>query len=315
MEPDPNGSLYLGFHRVLVHCYEEGHRQTVSRTAHQILDIEGLDEENAETLVERSLDLLADQGLVKLFPTMGSRYAMYDITDTGRIYAAEVLERRARPGYRARVLRTSLLRWLHENEGAAGLSEVPLTHRHVEGSEAGEEELAKVMDDLTARELVRSADEEGSVVLTEQGHRCVENFGGDVSKYEEGRPKAGATYTVNFNGAATGVQVGQGDHNTFNQDNRSEMTEQVRGFLESLEQVRPSLDLDEGSGMELDRAVTSLQELLRTDEPEPTRVGVLLRWIGDVLNKSASQAVSGSVAPLLLAGLNELFAHFPQLLG
>lgn len=141
----------------------------------------------------------------------------------------------------------------------------------------------------------------------------MENFGGDVSKYEESKPQVGTTYNVNFNGATSGVQVSQGNNNTFNQDNRSEMTEQVRGFLDSLKQVRGSIDLDQGSTAELDRAVTSLEEVLQVEEPEPTRIGAMLRWIGDVLNKAAVRTASGTAIPLVLAGLNSLFTNFPQL--
>ena len=312
-ELDPNGSLYLAVHRVLLFCDESSRRLTKAEGPDQVLSMEDLDQETAESLFERALDLLSDQGLVKLFPTMASRYSMFDITDSGRVQATELRERRVKPSYRTRRLRSSLLRWLHENEKPSTLEEVPLTYRHVDGSEANSEELGKVASDLRERELITPVSEEGAWELTEQGRRCVENFGGDVSKYEESKPQVGTTYNINFNGAASGVQVSQGDNNTFNQDNRSEMTEQVRGFLDSLKQVRGSIDLDQGSTTELDRAVASLEETLQAEEPEPTRIGVMLRWIGDVLNKAAVQTASSTAIPLVLAGLNALFTNFPQL--
>lgn len=312
-ELDPNGSLYLAVHRMLLFCDESSRRLTHVENPDQALGLEGLDQETAESLFERALDLLSDKGLVKLFPTMNSRYSMFDITDSGRVQATELRERRTKPSYRTRILRSSLLRWLHENERASTLQEVPLTYRHVEGSEASAEELGRVADDLRERGLITPANEEGTLELTEQGRRCVENFGGNVSKYEESKPQAGTTYNINFNGATSGVQVSQGNNNTLNQDNRSEMTDQVRGFLDSLKQVRDSIDLDQGSAAELDQAVVSLNEVLQAEEPEPTRIGVMLRWIGDVLNKAAAQTASGTAIPLVLAGLNALFTNFPQL--
>lgn len=96
-ELDPNGSLYLAVHRVLLFCDESSRRLTKVESPDQVLGMEGLDQKTAEPLFERALDLLSDKGLVKLFPTMASQYSMFDITDSGRVQATEIRERRAKP--------------------------------------------------------------------------------------------------------------------------------------------------------------------------------------------------------------------------
>ncbi|WP_157983461.1 MULTISPECIES: hypothetical protein [unclassified Nocardiopsis] len=314
-ELDPNGRLYLTSHRVLLYADEAGHNGRFE-AAVQAAHVDGLELEAAAltSLVHRTLGLLTDQGLIASHKAMGGVYTRFSITGAGAVRAEEIRERQARASFRSRVLRTGVLRWLHDNDGVSSLKEVAITHRHVEGDPATDEELALVTSDLREHGFLGPDTGQGRLVLTDRGRHCADHHGGDVSSYEAAQASAGQTYNVHFNGTTQGVQVVQGNHNTVHQDNQSQVAGEVRGFLDSLTTARPALaELDADRGAELDTAIAELHQEVEAPAPAPSRMGALLRKIGEVLANTTTQVVTGSLTPLVLAGLNDLLAKFPEL--
>lgn len=314
-ELDPNGRLYLVSRRVLLYADQAGHNGRFE-SAVQAAHVDGLAEVAMTSLVHRSLGLLTGQGLIASHKAQGGVYTRFSVTDTGAVRAEEIRERQARSGFRARTLRTGLLRWLHDNDGVSSLEEVAITHRHVEGDPATAEELAVVVADLRKRGLLTSDTGQGPLVLTDRGRHCADHHGGDVSSYEAAQTSAGQTYNVHFNGSTQGVQVVQGNHNTVSQDHPGQIAGEVRGFLDSLTTARSALpELDKGHSAELDTAIAELRQEVEAPAPAPSRMGALLRKIGEVLDKTTTQVAAGSLTPLVLAGLNDLLAKFPDLTG
>jgi hypothetical protein len=245
------------------------------------------------------VDFLAGQGWVETHHTFGTPRGT--ITPGGIRSVQELQARRANPRFRAALLRTNLLGWLHqlEEDGEQPNSFQDFVDDLTEDSEPfSEREFRAAATYLHDNGLIEAVHSENFTDgwlgprLTSKGREYVTDYDGDVAEFV--RDQRGGSPTHH----STSVHVG-GNHNNFVIDSRDFTqnynaginTDDVVKFADLIREMLPVLKVDATAKDDLAQAAADLQTETSTSAPDRGRLQQLVDRLRAGVNGAAETVV------------------------
>ncbi|KXK59264.1 hypothetical protein AWW66_25275 [Micromonospora rosaria] len=235
------------------------------------------------------VEACADRGWVKGLSTFGGPAAV--ITLAGRHVAEQYRRDLTDPVKRAATARTGLLRWLYAQQAAG--AHYPVTTHVLQSEESMYlgERLTEDDIDRAAAYLyeqgfikgVRTAQTRGPVrvALTSKGEDCVEQYGGNVTAYQQGGQGRGNTNTFNFgpiinNGTMAVASEGFTQNTTVGVD-QAGVAKLVQTLLDGLDKLQLTDEARTSARAELEAVQQEVQQ------PQPN-TGRVTAGIGRAVN-------------------------------
>lgn len=266
--------------------------------------------------IEASFALLRqckDRGFVDdRYSTMGTPTA--NLTGYGREWVKQRKERRSDRVLRLTAARNGLLRWLWERkQDGAHMPIVDDVLKSPESMFEGERltlpEFDRAAASLREKGLISGvmvAQRLGPVraETTDSGDRCVEQYGGNVTEYEQ-RMQAGYT-TYNIGGDNKGIIAPHGQNIQMNATFvEASKAAEILKYVEQYRQAAPVLNLSPEASTELTQLTDELEQEANRPTPDAERLRSRLQRVSDTLN---SQVVGGALGNMLATGALELVA-------
>lgn len=279
------------------------------------VDFQEFSDEHSLNL-EASFTLLRqckDRGFVDdRYSTMGTPTA--NLTGYGREWVNQRKKHRSDRVLRIAAARNGLLRWLWERkQDGAHMPIVDDVLKSPESMFEGERltlpEIDRAAVSLKAKGLILGvmvAQRLGPVraETTESGDHCVEQYGGNVSEYEQRQLASYTTY--NIGGDNKGIIAPHGQNIQMNATfvEASKAAEIVK-YVEQYRQAAPVLNLSPEASTELAQLTDELEQDANSPAPNAGRLRSRLQRVSDILN---SQVVGGALGNMLATGALELIA-------
>ncbi|MEV4019990.1 hypothetical protein AB0J35_56885 [Nonomuraea angiospora] len=302
---------HLNLHEIFVEwIYDHFNRMPLGDVDFQdFSDEHGLDVEVTFTLLRQC----KERGFVDdCHDAMGKPIA--SLTDSGHDWVKQRKERRGDRFARIAAARNGLLRWLWERkqEGVytAVVDDVLKSPESVfEGERFTLPEIDRAAASLREKGLILDvigSERIGPVraQTTDSGDRCVEQYGGNVSEYEQRQLGSHATY--NIQGDNKGIIASHSQNIRMDASFiEAGKVDEIIKFVQQYRQAVPVLNLAAGPGAELAQLTDELEQEANSHTPDVSRLRNRLKRVGEILN---SQVVGGALGNMLATGALELMA-------
>ncbi|MEV0733401.1 hypothetical protein [Polymorphospora sp. NPDC050346] len=235
------------------------------------------DEDHAYELVK----LCADRNLVRNLSSHDAPAAI--LTLAGRDVVERYRRDLADPVKRAAAARTGLLRWLYQQKAAG--AHYPITTHVLQSEESmylgerlTEDDIDRAAGYLHEQEFIKGTRSSGMrgplrTELTSKGEDCVEQYGGNVTAYQQGSQGRRNTNTFNFgpitnNGGAMAVASEGFTQNTTVGVDQDGIAKLVQTLLDGLDKLQLTDEARASARAELE----AVQQEVQQPQPNPGRM-------------------------------------------